>query len=34
MKQLPSPLLVITDRHQARHSIAAVAANMRLWQDC
>src|SRR5260370_26192443 len=25
MKQLPSPLLVITDRHQARHSIAAIA---------
>src|SRR5215468_917361 len=26
MKQLPSPLLVITDRHQARHSIEAIAA--------
>src|SRR5437899_158061 len=25
MKQLPSRLLVITDRHQARHSIAAIA---------
>jgi thiamine-phosphate pyrophosphorylase len=25
MKQLPSPLLVITDRHQARHSIEAIA---------
>jgi len=25
MKQLPSPLLVITDRHQARHPIAAIA---------
>src|SRR5260370_23698946 len=25
MKQLPSPLLVITDRHQARHSVAAIA---------
>lgn len=24
MKPLPSPLLVITDRHQARHSIAAI----------
>src|SRR5260221_14687389 len=28
MKQLPSPLLVITDRHQARHSIAAIAAEV------
>jgi thiamine-phosphate pyrophosphorylase len=25
MKPLPSPLLVITDRHQARHSIEAIA---------
>jgi thiamine-phosphate pyrophosphorylase len=25
MKQLPSPLLVITDRHQTRHSIEAIA---------
>jgi thiamine-phosphate pyrophosphorylase len=25
MKQLPSPLLVITDRHQARYSIEAIA---------
>jgi thiamine-phosphate pyrophosphorylase len=25
MTQLPSPLLVITDRHQARHPIAAIA---------
>src|SRR5215470_19414867 len=25
MKQLPSPLLVITDRHQARHSVEAIA---------
>jgi thiamine-phosphate pyrophosphorylase len=25
MKALPSPLLVITDRHQARHSIGAIA---------
>jgi thiamine-phosphate pyrophosphorylase len=25
MKQLPSPLLVITDRHQARHSIETIA---------
>ena len=26
MRPLPGPLLVITDRHQARHSVATIAA--------